>query len=1185
MLVILAMLAVMAVPTLENIFTHSEQTARNNVARTIFMAAQSALTTKYGQDAQYASSLWGTLEPVPLADITPDLTKELALGNENNDYYLAINQGSSSILRNLLEPYVNDKTIFNNTMLVEFNIETGNVLSAFYTDDPDITSLGYTTGTVILDRTPAHLAEIHVGYFGVETTGRKVTPGDLGTVSVHLADYDDDLQIPAEDRTDAIVDQQALNINGGNNYGLLTAECKLPVPLAQMATNQYTCELTLEPQVGSSETVTVTWNPVNTTADYHDTDLADSLTTALKTAGPMTDAQGRTIPAFTVTSGGSDYLVFVLDSPYTAFSIRNNFPGIGCGFLTATFTVTDGTNTSSAFSNTRHAFFAGKVKNAVEETLSVTSIRHLKNIQYNPSGNYQQLQAVSGNDYQGNKLNALKPICTADEPFTGKYDGGKKKIVMYNVAGERAALFDTVAEGAQVSYIQVEKDCSFTGEAVTGAPLAGAIACVNGGTVSHCESRAPVTATTAGGVAGGLVAQNSGTVRNSYVGANILGYSMAGGIAGSSSGDVWYCEVGTLTSGTETTAVFHGAPIFGARGGSIDNYKDVGNDPYTFDNDVFFVKAIDSSPGNGAGGGIVAVLEKGGSVRYCTNTVKVNDSIQNKEDAPEFAGGIVARAEDNDVANAIAYNYNAGSVFGAGPTGGIVGYLDCELVHCYNVARVNAQQDKENYINDLLKSRRTYLLGDVNNMGNDPAAAHPSGGIVGYGASGAKLYDSYSAHYVGAKYGGAFGIMDKDATYEGCHFQKNYYNRYNLFYVNSTGDYNSGTEFDGTDSGFPAYFRQSSADMRTLTGWNAQTTTSFQAIVNNTAVGVQNYMLPYLDFTGTGGALSDLGPSYHRTPWDRPVEEIGSIKLSNGDNIGEIYATVKVLAGRADSTYTGEVNVELTTDVQGTGAQRIKLIIDIKAELDTAAKNANGVWSGWIARHGDDATGNDGHTYSYRARVATADEKLLGYEYVYQVKFFWDTPGSGFSYMDFLPAGATTVTATLYERKKDTFADGLEYDRDTLTRELGGLTFIEDYPILGTLSANVLQIDIVNPLENGTLHLSVAYLGSGKTYNNCITLSPAIINYANANENNYLSVYNNQSMRITFNAGASSNGETLLYKTGGKYYLILYRDGILISSDFKRPNGFLTNDPFVVTMKYKGKDYTTAPQTFTVPAS
>ncbi len=165
-LVIIGILAAIAVPSIAAYLQMGYQTNRMSIARTIFLGAQNQLTemritgeltetgaNSYGNPANTDGNVFTALG-ITEAD-WPDAGGDYGIQkvegvdkpitNKDVVQYISKQKGQPQTISdwrvyNLLNPVIVDKSILNEAILIEYNIRTGVVLSAFYGDSPGNTS-------------------------------------------------------------------------------------------------------------------------------------------------------------------------------------------------------------------------------------------------------------------------------------------------------------------------------------------------------------------------------------------------------------------------------------------------------------------------------------------------------------------------------------------------------------------------------------------------------------------------------------------------------------------------------------------------------------------------------------------------------------------------------------------------------------------------------------------------------------------------------------------------------------------------------------------------------------------------------------------------------------------------------------------------------------------------------------
>ncbi|MDO4572935.1 MAG: type II secretion system protein, partial [Clostridia bacterium] len=375
-LAVLVIIAGLGYGAVTGLFARAQQNARDHTARALFMAAQSAMTHAYANDPELAEALTASAEAVSLQSIAPqpadeEWARELSLNADK--IVCLVSDGGESPLRSLLMGYVDDRTALEGHILIEFNRETGNLLSCFYSD---VTAL---SPELLRERGADALKAISVGSYWVHYTGARaarqvVEEAALDELSIQLVDYDD---------PDAA---QGNDVNGGRNYALLTLECALPA--GAPADTVYTVTLTSYQGVSRLGSLSLSLGPEGAADIALEALSGRRLDAAL--ASPTAYAGGRRAVLFfdaQKDAYGRDVLVLVLDSQAAGAGIRELYAEIASGDLVATVSAESASAGQSyqAVSNSEHALFAGVDGDGMAE---VASLRHLNNIRYAPDGDF-----------------------------------------------------------------------------------------------------------------------------------------------------------------------------------------------------------------------------------------------------------------------------------------------------------------------------------------------------------------------------------------------------------------------------------------------------------------------------------------------------------------------------------------------------------------------------------------------------------------------------------------------------------------------------------------------------------------------------------------------------------------------------------------------------------------------------
>ena len=183
-LVILGVLTGLIAPGIVHFMNQAKITKHNNIARTVFLAAQSQLTNMKNSgtltDVSEFSVVNGSLviKGGYLASSRSTAGRvDASLVNEPDDinkeamYYLTLSKNGEddSFLLSLLSKVDIAKDVIEGTVCIEFNAGTGNVMSAFYSDtfDKFVYDGSDSENNLMKHRTPS----TKLGVYAVDTTG------------------------------------------------------------------------------------------------------------------------------------------------------------------------------------------------------------------------------------------------------------------------------------------------------------------------------------------------------------------------------------------------------------------------------------------------------------------------------------------------------------------------------------------------------------------------------------------------------------------------------------------------------------------------------------------------------------------------------------------------------------------------------------------------------------------------------------------------------------------------------------------------------------------------------------------------------------------------------------------------------------------------------------------------------
>ncbi|MCL1807114.1 MAG: prepilin-type N-terminal cleavage/methylation domain-containing protein [Oscillospiraceae bacterium] len=543
-LVIVSLLAAIAAPSVFRYIESGRQTNRSSVARTLYLAAQSQLTqmriTKGLNDIHtapntpvYFTRTGNGYAPILSAlentnnvyrrlagpDFSEDFDKEAQEGHFVHFISKPAGQGSwrrdavDPIMWALLEPTVLDKTILDDAILIEYNIQTGVVLSVFYSDRLE-------NGAAFLyDGLNGDEANIYggrgmgaggyefardrrQGYFGVNSTG-------------HLAEHDD-IFIDVFDSYSNPLDLGDGNISESSLYA------EILIPTAE-TDKTYEVEL-LNDQDVVLYTINVKFSTINAT------NISASSGSPHIYKLPAADtAYTRYIWVLDHVRGD------MRDEKHTVF--RPNYVSINPlhqSNIWARVTDINRGNSATSVSNAHPYYHADK--SAYNDTFTVMSARHLYNIRYMLSGTFT-VGADIDLDSDVYKVSKFEPIGS----FTGTLNGqNNQNSTISNLVvdhpGGNAGLF-TVQSG-HVNRL------TFVNPVITGTGNAGVLCgsltgTINDVYVKYDNNATPSSLIQGAAATGGIAGVCDGEISNvTFISPHPFTHirsdnpSQAGGIAG-----------------------------------------------------------------------------------------------------------------------------------------------------------------------------------------------------------------------------------------------------------------------------------------------------------------------------------------------------------------------------------------------------------------------------------------------------------------------------------------------------------------------------------------------------------------------------------------------------------------------------------------------------------------------------
>ncbi len=525
--IILAILAAVAVPSVFAFVETGKQMNRNNIARTLFLAAQSSLTNMKtnGQLSEFVNSASG-------AGILLDAPDEISISdgddlNKDNIFSMVITRGdvtgTGKTLYDFLVGHISDQSPLEQSVCIEFNVKTGVVKSAFYSEDFGSSDLwSYDADATrlkdkgnLMERDSGALRDKKQGFYGVKTTS-EVAP-DTIPLKVFLRDASED---PFTDQFGIMYDKN-----------LLYVEAYIP-NVSGAAAREYTLEI-----------LDKSGDPFSTPIEIQSSALVEVF--KLELAIPDAVQVGGKHIAFkddASTSGMADYanytrIIWVLDIVDENSTKYNNMKNsIGVKYKIEpqiTYAkLTESVSGRNAVSDERHSHFASASSSILTGTrYGIKDTRHLNNIRYNldkVGATYVQANNITVKDYDGKDV-ILAPLnvkftdvnITSEEAFKSTFRGESKYIKNLKIHDsnmQNVGMFGII-DGGELSRVSVREALITSNVGGDVGALAGEVK--NGGKISYSNAYANVRVT--GGNesnnVGGLVGRLSdSTVERSFNG-------------------------------------------------------------------------------------------------------------------------------------------------------------------------------------------------------------------------------------------------------------------------------------------------------------------------------------------------------------------------------------------------------------------------------------------------------------------------------------------------------------------------------------------------------------------------------------------------------------------------------------------------------------------------------------------
>lgn len=586
---IIAMLAAFAVPTFIGYIEEGNQAKRMNIAKTIYLAAQNQLTEKkINQTLATFSMTEDEADAKIKADATfikPDefangvlekgssiLPSAMPADEKANIVYISKPQGTTSgKVYDLLDSVIQDKSVLNNAILIEYNKATGFVLSVFYSEETGGIDESKFTFTYDKPKTedkidkyksvsgirPYTLAdERRQGYCGIEETGM-LPPTDKDVV----INIRDGKKYPLSDGT------------GGSYENVLYAEVLIPksmVESGQTYNLQVFSEngelLKLQTKAGISkpyETGLISLDKLPNTVDL----AVQNKTNENIIFRQIFNEDSSALPEY---ADNKDYakIIWVLDYVNGDMLSQNNSIGLKISPQNIRAGISgDGINVKSLSVQNSHFAYEIQDKSIALSGKSksfITSARHLNNVRYKLDGDFRQLEDIDMTQIT-NFLpigSAIKPAVTflagkAAAPFEGKYFA-RKEAGTYSIKNLKidTTLYEVPENTGLFGAIKGPKILDWSKGVVTGLTLENP-------SIKGKDNVGALTGSNSGQIS--MVTVMSTDINPTNI--VVKGADNVGGVAGLSSGKI--SDV-SFISASSKAAVFGDSAIGGIAGNNLD---------------------------------------------------------------------------------------------------------------------------------------------------------------------------------------------------------------------------------------------------------------------------------------------------------------------------------------------------------------------------------------------------------------------------------------------------------------------------------------------------------------------------------------------------------------------------------------------------------------------------------------
>lgn len=701
---VFAILAVLGGVSVPLVFTYL-QTSRimqyNDYAKTIYLSAQSYLTNERGAGQL---SEFDTLSVPEGKKVESGMVLDPYYSGDDT-YYLIQNKGDvNTVLRAMLEQYISDPFIMDQSICVEYNPKTGSIYSVSYSEVAE--GFFYSVGTdregkrvSISDRSEKKRKELEFGYYSAQLLE---APPDL---------------TPLDPSTVNLINEEQLYLKWSD-----------AMPSGARVAHDLTYTVKLRDSAAGASAAPLVSIEVNAKdvklKALAGIDMLKKFLLECETTTYNEDGSSSVSPQLHWIYRAGNEFFLVLDSIDTSANsgvaptrgIAAAYPNIGSRKLRASVSaVGEGCRPNQeTLSNMEHSLFA----NQTEKNTQVSQARHLFNLRYDEAdlqvtqlktldwrqplkdgmmvynGEIVKASDVENSDgtIKSGAISAAFGTTTyvksgaSVEPFSGSYEGGGRTISGLYLTSRRAGDGTPTGEtglfaqnAGTIKNINLEKLTLRDGTDSVGA-VAGANQAT--GVLENIHVKSVLNSlelTAKGDNIGGIAGKNEGKIQKCSTDSTVFGRSNVGGIVGLNAvgGEVINCETtgGGVTGGSEA-----------------DRSEAVGNDNINVggiigknEGKIEKCNAKGEVLGHSNIGGIVGLNTGVGTVANCdTAGGSVTGERVGESGYSEHIGGIIGKNEATVTASLFGY-INVADVTGDRFVGGIIGSNDSgTIIDCTN---------------------------------------------------------------------------------------------------------------------------------------------------------------------------------------------------------------------------------------------------------------------------------------------------------------------------------------------------------------------------------------------------------------------------------------------------------------------------------------------------------------------